>query len=86
MMSKVQIDEQYIQVILYEIVCSLYYLHAANIIHRDLKSSNILIDDDCTIMLCDFGMARTLPEHMRHKKNGNSEKIRRAALLKVNKG
>ena len=37
-------------------------MHSANIMHRDIKPSNILIDQDCGIQICDFGLARTLPE------------------------
>ena len=35
------------------------YLHTANILHRDLKPANILINDDCSIKICDFGLARS---------------------------
>ena len=36
----------------------LAYLHAHNVLHRDLKSPNILVDDDYRIKLCDVGLAR----------------------------
>ncbi|OHT01757.1 TKL family protein kinase [Tritrichomonas foetus] len=35
------------------------YLHAQNMVHRDLKSLNILLDADDFPKICDFGMART---------------------------
>ena len=33
-----------------------------NIIHRDFKPSNVLINEDCTVKLCDFGMSRGIKE------------------------
>ena len=30
--------------------------------HRDIKPANILIDTECNIKICDFGLARTTIE------------------------
>jgi len=48
-------------ILLYNILCAVCYLHSANVIHRDLKAHNILINDECRVKLCDFGLARSLP-------------------------
>jgi serine/threonine protein kinase len=36
----------------------LRYLHRSNVIHRDVKMSNVLLHADGTVVLCDFGWAR----------------------------
>ena len=53
--SKQELTDEHYQFILYQILRALYYLHSANIIHRDFKPSNVLINEDCTIKICDFG-------------------------------
>ena len=61
--SKQELSDDHYQFILYQILRAIYYLHSANIIHRDFKPSNVLINEDCTIKLCDFGMSRNLKEN-----------------------
>ena len=60
-------SEEHIKIIMYNILCSLHYLHSANIMHRDIKPANILIDYNCRAKLCDFGLARKRPETNRDK-------------------
>ena len=35
------------------------YIHSANVLHRDLKPSNLLLNANCDLKICDFGLART---------------------------
>jgi len=43
---------------IYQILGVLKHMHSAGIVHRDLKPNNILINEDCEIKVCDFGLAR----------------------------
>lgn len=36
------------------------YIHAAGILHRDLKPANVLINQDCSVKICDLGLARAV--------------------------
>ena len=42
----------------YQIFRGLKYIHSANVLHRDLKPSNILVNSNCDLRICDFGLAR----------------------------
>ena len=43
----------------FEIMNGLLFLHQNNIVHNDLKPSNILISRDGTVKLADFGVSQT---------------------------
>ena len=49
-----------IQYLFYQLLSGVSYLHAAGVIHRDLKPSNILLNSNCDLMICDFGLSRSL--------------------------
>ncbi|XP_015711973.1 mitogen-activated protein kinase 15 isoform X3 [Coturnix japonica] len=46
--------------ILYQLLKATKFIHSGNVIHRDQKPSNVLLDADCFVKLCDFGLARSL--------------------------
>ena len=53
-----------------QILVALSYMHSRNVAHRDLKSANILITDNATVKLSDFGCSKKiitekLPESVR---------------------
>jgi len=46
--------------IMYQLLKATKYMHSGNVIHRDYKPSNVLLDSDCLAKICDFGLARSL--------------------------
>jgi serine/threonine protein kinase len=44
------------------------YLHGIKVMHCDLKSSNVLIDENWNVKLCDFGLSR-IKSKLNKKKN-----------------
>lgn len=58
--SSINLELLHIQTIIYNLLCSIKYLHESNVLHRDLKPANVLINEDCTVKLCDYGLARSI--------------------------
>ncbi|CAI0396945.1 unnamed protein product [Linum tenue] len=56
------LSEEHCQYFLYQILRGLKYIHSANVLHRDLKPSNLLLNANCDLKICDFGLARVTSE------------------------
>lgn len=54
--------ERHRKFIFYQMSKALYYLHTAGLIHRDVKPSNVLVNENCEAKLCDFGLVRSLED------------------------
>lgn len=59
--SKIKFSGFQIKYIMKQIIRGMKILHENYIIHRDLKTSNILLNRKGIIKICDFGLARILP-------------------------
>eukprot|EP01062_Namystynia_karyoxenos_P045093 TRINITY_DN3341_c0_g1_i1.p1 TRINITY_DN3341_c0_g1~~TRINITY_DN3341_c0_g1_i1.p1 ORF type:complete len:399 (+),score=165.29 TRINITY_DN3341_c0_g1_i1:91-1287(+) len=51
----------HVQYFLYQILRAMKFIHAAQVIHRDLTPANILVNINCDLKVCDFGLARDAP-------------------------
>ncbi|CAH8481968.1 unnamed protein product [Schistosoma turkestanicum] len=65
-LQKIIVSAQYlslehVKLFVYQILRGLKYLHSAGVIHRDLKPGNLLVNADCLLKICDFGLARSVP-------------------------
>lgn len=56
--SNQPLSDDHIQFFLYQILRGLKYIHSAGILHRDLKPRNLLVNSNCDLKICDFGLAR----------------------------
>lgn len=60
--SSQALTDDHCQYFLYQLLRGLKYIHSANVLHRDLKPSNLLLNSNCDLKICDFGLARTTSE------------------------
>lgn len=53
------LSDDHCQYFIYQTLRALKYMHSANVLHRDLKPSNLLLNANCDLKVCDFGLARS---------------------------
>jgi len=54
------LEEIHKQYIMYQSFKALMYMHSAQLVHRDMKPSNLLLNSECLMKVADFGLARSL--------------------------
>ncbi|KAI5987042.1 kinase-like protein [Pisolithus albus] len=52
------LTNEHVQYFLYQVLRGMKYIHSASVIHRDLKPGNLLVNSDCELKICDFGLSR----------------------------
>jgi len=54
------LTDDHCQYFVYQTLRGLKTIHSADIVHRDLKPANLLLNANCDLKVCDFGLARSL--------------------------
>ncbi|GJN89177.1 hypothetical protein Rhopal_002151-T1 [Rhodotorula paludigena] len=54
-----ELSDDHCQYFVYQTLRGLKALHSAAVLHRDLKPSNLLLNANCDLKICDFGLARS---------------------------
>lgn len=54
------LSDDHCQYFIYQTLRAMKALHSADVIHRDLKPSNLLLNANCDLKVCDFGLARSV--------------------------
>ncbi|KAH7698476.1 Protein kinase, partial [Aphelenchoides avenae] len=56
-LTQFQFEEPHVLYVLKEVACGLEHLHSAGVIHRDLKSANVLVNERAEVKISDFGVS-----------------------------
>ncbi|KAK4536838.1 hypothetical protein CDCA_CDCA10G2863 [Cyanidium caldarium] len=56
--AKIALSQDHIRWLLYQLLRALHFMHSCNVLHRDIKPNNIMINEMCDLRVIDFGLAR----------------------------
>lgn len=56
--SRTVLTEDHYRFMLFQLLRGINFMHNARVFHRDLNPNNILVNADCLLRICDFGLAR----------------------------
>jgi len=61
--SRTELKKEHVEYFMFQLLRAVHFMHSAHVFHRDLKPSNILINRQCELRVCDFGLARAMFEN-----------------------
>lgn len=61
--------ESHVKTYMQQLLQGLWYCHERQVLHRDIKGSNLLIDNHGTLKIADFGLARTYADNLKRYTN-----------------
>lgn len=67
--SKQKLSIDHVQYFIYQVLKGLKYIHSCKVLHRDLKPSNLLVNSNCDLKICDFGLARGIHQVDKNRNN-----------------
>lgn len=71
--SNENMSQKQVTVLIYNLLCTVKFLHSSNLIHRDLKPENLLITSHLEVKLCDFGLSRSIKS--KEKKSSHQRRM-----------
>lgn len=77
------LDLCYVKCIIKQILEALVYAHDRNVWHRDIKSDNIMVKDDGTVVLIDFGWSRIKVPEAKPESNISEEEMEEEWWIKM---
>jgi mitogen-activated protein kinase 1/3 len=73
--SKQPLTDEHFKYFLYQILRGVHAIHSAHVLHRDLKPGNLLVNKNCDLKICDFGLARPVNPDAEAKDMGLTEYV-----------
>jgi len=77
------LSTQHFGYFLYQLLRSVANMHHASVLHRDLKPSNLLVNANCDLVVCDFGLARGVSNTAKQPPNTGRTDRGRAPLRTI---